>query len=142
MSVLRKGSLSVSGSNFANKTSSYELYFLHLKMETRSKTLPLVRQISIKLTTFSCLRSWRILISRKAVIGNYVGEKQRVGLKVSKCVTDQGTGHGVCTKQYGLRESKIIDSEISYLRYLICKMGVKYYARLKALETINGYKDT
>lgn len=82
------------------------------------------------------------MISRKAVIGNYVGEKQRVGLKVSKCVTDQGTGHGVCTKQYGLRESKIIDSEISYLRYLICKMGVKYYACLKALETINGYKDT
>lgn len=37
--------------------------------------LPLVRQISIKLTTFSCFRSWRILISRNAVMGNWVGEK-------------------------------------------------------------------
>jgi len=32
--------------------------------------LPFVRQISIKLTTFSCFRSCRILISRSAVMGN------------------------------------------------------------------------
>lgn len=39
-------------------------------------SLPLVRQISIRLTTFSCFRSWRILISRKAVMGNWVRERQ------------------------------------------------------------------
>ena len=33
-------------------------------------SLPLVLQISNKLTTFSCFKSCRILISRKAVMGN------------------------------------------------------------------------
>ena len=35
------------------------------------RTLPFDRHISNRLTTFSCLSSWRIRISRKAVIGNW-----------------------------------------------------------------------
>lgn len=37
---------------------------------TVPRQLPLVLQISMRFTTFSCLSSWRILISRRAVIGN------------------------------------------------------------------------
>lgn len=40
--------------------------------------VPLVLQISMRFTTFSCLSSWRILISRKAVMGNWKRERENV----------------------------------------------------------------
>lgn len=41
-----------------------------MKMLQTKRGSPLVRQISIRFTTFSCFKSWRILISLSAVMGN------------------------------------------------------------------------
>lgn len=52
-------------------------------VQGRPCQLPLVLQISMRFTTFSCLSSWRILISRKAVMGNWKGEREQ-GLEMQE----------------------------------------------------------
>lgn len=54
---------------------------------TYKKKVPLVLQISKRFTTFSCFRSCRILISLKAVRGNWKNEKRKKTSDLRKVVS-------------------------------------------------------